>query len=590
MTAIQAGREKAKFEKEGREADLEERTRDNKARRRNDKRQTDIKYGQYELEKDLQGFKKAENVSKQVKNYAGSAKDLTGVAGGIASIIAAANDWQWYFSDYQRMADVTTLPQFVPYGELFNFNSSEEQSSVVRSTSAAPGILAFETAQTVGFAEGPDSAIQRAAESIFDFVNAHTGRNSNYEASDILMVSLAFASLDAFSLHLKRAYRCCSITDPLNDYLPRHLVEVMGFDYEDMIAHKLEYRALINYIEDMKFKYLTVPHLPIRERWCYEMAHVFADTPNTAVQQFYLYIPRHFFKLKIGDAAATSLEVKIWNESVDGFITKKSIEDVRAYANDLISGFANMADAKQIKADMINAFGDSAKYEKVYLTEDEPEFAFTIDNLSLLQFQNANICYKKATDTAYEYTITQDENGYIDSHPAGSNVSFATGIKRMPIVADGIDKMTDAQKNVLTVEATRLMQMPRIKGDSETNRWWLNSPAASVLNKMYLFVRQEDPTNPYASAPIDYITITSLEARLTGDEISKEAFALLTLLNSFDWAPKRWATAKQYINEEAPDALTTFPIFGWDQALVIDDQQLKSMNETIALRLFGVVE
>lgn len=264
------------------------------------------------------------------------------------------NDWQWYAQTPELVKAYASYPFGFPLGTTVPFSGAASTNNV-----SIPGLMGIYFSPSVGVSTEENAPVNIAMRNIYTYVRHANSGHSNYDAPDLFMYLLAMDSVYMLYAYMKRIYQIMPLTSPFNRYYAKGIVEAMGMDFDDLQAHYADFNGFIN-LYMTKISKLCVPasmSYMARHTWMCE--NLFMDS-NTEKAQTYFYCPNVFFKLTLSAEGATSLTgTEFFNPRfLGGAIAKKKLEELIAFANDLVNPILANEDMNIMSGDILKAYGD----------------------------------------------------------------------------------------------------------------------------------------------------------------------------------------------------------------------------------------
>lgn len=199
---------------------------------------------------------------------------------------------------------------------------------------------------------------------------------------------------------LCRVYGVMRVTDYENQYLPRALVNALGFDYDNLQANLAQLRYLINSYA-IRANRIAVPNdmaYMIRHAWL--EAGVYTDS-NAYKAQLYVFNMRAFYMYdEVTDGPNTATLISPWatgevTEPTPGdntFINKLlTLTDIQEFSDKLLNAVLQSESFGITTGDIMKAFGRSNLMALAEISEDykvvpkyEEEVLMQIENLDRL--------------------------------------------------------------------------------------------------------------------------------------------------------------------------------------------------------------
>lgn len=143
-----------------------------------------------------------------------------------------------------------------------------------------PGV----TADAEAFQES--DAVNLAAKDQYAYVRYANSGHANYDPQDLMLYYLAWDEIQMEISDAKRAYGIANITNMENRYMPRALVQALGWDYEAIVSDRANFASKINSAV-ARIGAFPIPkgmHYFSRHKWLFE--NLFTDETSLKSQIF----------------------------------------------------------------------------------------------------------------------------------------------------------------------------------------------------------------------------------------------------------------------------------------------------------------
>ena len=302
-----------------------------------------------------------------------------------------ANDPSWYAQNDALLRDSASFP----YSQILGTEIALDSAVFNRTKSASavkvvPGIWTFDVVPYCGTSLDANSAVNVAANNIYTFVRHMNSGHSNYEAPDLMLYILAMDDIYASIANLERAYALASSYAIYNRYMPRALLQVLGFNPDDLKAHLADFRERINLMIHQAASFVVPKGFPIFERHTWLFSHVWKDSP---IQKSQLYAFRKVGYWQYDPATSTTggqLNL-IMDEQAD-YPNGKTVDQACKLVEDQLAALVRDEDIGIMSGDILKAFGSenvlklkSFDANVEYMPEYSLEVLGQIQNLTCLQ-------------------------------------------------------------------------------------------------------------------------------------------------------------------------------------------------------------
>lgn len=300
---------------------------------------------------------------------------------------SADNDASWYMRYPELASDASKMPFTTPLGKYPAVEANVTNSKVkfTPNTFSVPGVMAVEWFPTIGQSDSSNSPVNLVSREVYSFVRHANSGHSNYDAPDMMMYILAMDSLYSFYSTMTRAYGVMMLYSGMNRYMPKTLVEALGFDFDDISQNMAQFRWLINQVA-YKLTAMYVPAgMSYFERHIWLNSGVYLDAESYKAQT---YVFRQGAYYKYEASSATGYAAKLRYTKVPAKLTLKKCSD---FVNSLLNPILADEDMNIISGDMLRAFGSDNLFTVTPITEDyvvipaySPEVLSQIQNMTIM--------------------------------------------------------------------------------------------------------------------------------------------------------------------------------------------------------------
>lgn len=269
----------------------------------------------------------------------------------------APNDVKWYMRNPELLKSAGSLPFASVTGKKINVWND--------SYAYIPGVMSLNWAPAFGSTSDVDSDVpiplNQAFKSMYSYLVHANSRNYTYEYQDLAMLVLAGSQVYAALANAIRAYGVAKTYSEVNTYLPKGLLEAMGFDPDDVRKNLSHMWFDINQLI-AQTNQIWIPNvLPLLERWFFLNSNVYIDA-NDIKGQCYVFNQAEYYMY---DATATSnggglVPVLLNDARFNPTCNKKySWDSWREVIQTLIDALINDEDRGVIFGDILKAYGPS---------------------------------------------------------------------------------------------------------------------------------------------------------------------------------------------------------------------------------------
>jgi len=271
---------------------------------------------------------------------------------------------------------------------------------------ALPGFMIYYYLPGPGVSTGSDSAINVAAQSLYAKIRIDNSGAKNYEAPDLMMYLLAMDEVVQWWANLIRIYGLMNAFSATNNYLPKHIVTAMGYNFDDLQANLANFRAHINSIPRWLSKFYIPGNLDIFKRHIWMSQFMFLDSANDQAQ-FYIFRNSGY---RIWDDTTGTLHRS--NLNVANKLTYAQIVDI---TSSILTPILASEDFGLISGDIRKSWGDMV-YAWQLMPEDYITQSFYDPNV-LSMIENAVVTNVLDTDITQHYSGDPNKPDYIVWEP-----------------------------------------------------------------------------------------------------------------------------------------------------------------------------
>lgn len=485
-----------------------------------------------------------------------------------------SQDFAWYNENPQAMEDAASYAYSnalgLPIERGYNRNKRN-----VNYTEVYPGIAVIEYAPIPGISRDGNSPVNVASRLVYSFIRHRNSGSRNYEAPDYFMYLLSVGSLHAIYCELVRVYGLLNIFSYKNRYVAKAIVSALGYDYDNLLNNKADFRAYINTLA-IKINTFAVPkNMHLFDRYAFLSGNIFKDSKEDKAQ-LYAYNTVGYYQWD-GTSNPTGTQLNLTP------IDKSSLSSIQNSIDEFLNALLNNEDLGLMSGDTLKAFGNDGIRQLQGITADHATIPY-YDESVLAQIHNTVLVGALMAN----FSITQNESGVILVDPEFSNtlLQFKEGVGSVsldftPQTQALIDSGMETPDAAFTCEATRNIALadpnnPRLtKLDTCGSEIHLGATIYSlnvdgnairelgVMSNYYI-----DPEDDYGFSP------TALCAQIA---------AAQSVLSKFDWFP--FITFNFPAEGGYPEPFSHGEIFNYT---VIDYKGVKKIHEIALLSLLNV--
>lgn len=465
------------------------------------------------------------------------------------------NDASWYTRYPELARDASKIPFTTPLGKypIVDTSVTSSKFKVGGEAFSVPGIMAINWIPTIGQSDSANSPVNLVAREAYSFVRHANSGHSNYDAPDMMMYILAMDSLYSFYAAMVRVYGVMMLYNGMNRYMPKRLVEAMGFDFDDISQNMAQFRWLINQVA-YKLTALYVPSgMTYFERHIWLNSGVYVDSASIKAQT---YVFKQSAYYVYNATAATNYAATLKYTPVPSNLT---LAKCTKFVNDMLNPILADEDMNIISGDMLRAFGVDNLFTVSPISEDyvvvpsySQEVLSQIQNLTILGEPDTT----RSTNNGYHADIVQRIK--VDSFTpgiyqvltfVGDSVpqSAKTDDELYAWICNGYDRLiTMLNDNPTSDEilvATRLTNIIDIFGVEETtvagskyNRCIFGADILSTEVVTGVNIYSVDADDDTVSRSLRPFTLVGASAKKYPNTLSIE-MRTLSLVSAFDWHP-----------------------------------------------------
>lgn len=307
---------------------------------------------------------------------------------------SADNDASWYMRYPELAKDASKIPFTTPLGKYPFVDTNGIMNNKFKTGDEAfaiPGIMAINWIPTIGQSDDQNSPVNIVSREVYSFVRHANSGHSNYDAPDLMMYILAMDSLYSFYAAMVRAYGVMMLYNGMNRYMPKRLVEAMGFDFDNLSQNLAQFRWLINQVA-YKLTSMYVPAgMSYFERHIWLNSGVYVDSPSIKAQT---YVFKQSAYYTYSATAATGYVAKLVYTPVPDKLTFAKCAN---FVNSMLNPILADEDMNIISGDMLRAFGAENLFTVSPISEDyvvvpaySQEVLSQIQNLTIMGDPDTN--------------------------------------------------------------------------------------------------------------------------------------------------------------------------------------------------------
>lgn len=514
---------------------------------------------------------------------------------------SGSNDVSWYAKSSELLKAAASIPFSQTTGTMVPFTPANS------SMSSVPGVMAMYWLPQIGGAF--DAPINQAANSTYSYVVHANSRNKSYDAPDLMQIILCGSSLFSMLALGIRAYGVMRTFDQRNLYLPKYLVNAMGFDYEDLKANLANMWFDLNELI-ARSKQIWIPNnFPFTARWFWMNSNIYMDAESIKAQ-YYMFVPYGYYVYnETGDFAdndhLANATVNYWFNAGANPITFNKWSDYLTKMNTMFNALLDSQDRGIIFGDILKAYGEGNIYALPDITSDytvqpvyDKEVLTQIENLTVFPYTYESIDQDKSTGRLYTSAYTP-ASSQLAVWPVAGGVINTLPPALQVLNFHQLDEPTPEQIMV----ATRLKAFgvaglfnnkPLSLYPNGVNYTGLTpvTCGTETIHGVYMWHAV------YDESTVGTVTATYLNTN--GVNTSSLPLAALYNWNCFDWAPwlynTSWTTPWTGINDVVSKAnfnakgqpTISIAMGDYDYYTYIDAETAKKLNTTAIYSEFDV--
>lgn len=292
------------------------------------------------------------------------------------------NDLNWYVHSAEEAVQLGSIPFNAATGVPIDLNGDKYTVS---------GVMRLNTCPVYGMGADALSAINVASRAVYAMNRKVNSGASNYTATAYSFYLFAFDSIYYLINHIKRAFATFNTYNTYNRYLPKVLLEAMGFNYEDMANNFPGHVARLNQII-RRVAVFNVPSVfPIFERHAFLFSNVMRDSKGKQTQ-LYFHQPTKYYEyvdvVKEGEGSALIAHDLDWGINLGPANVSQWLE----LLEDLVNKCYESEIFQIMNGDTQKCFGDNVF--KLSLITGYEELTFIDDEMVKTQVMNATMVGK----------------------------------------------------------------------------------------------------------------------------------------------------------------------------------------------------
>lgn len=337
---------------------------------------------------------------------------------------SGANDDSWYTRVPGLADDFANLAFVHPVGSPFRLDNNHWSHDVISSSFAQvmPGIAVLEYIPTFGVSSDPTSPINLAAQQLFTVIRKEASGTIGFDKTDPIMVIMAMDSAYQLYEEMVRAYRLLASYDSQNRYLPKGVLEALGFS-ENLQTQMTDFGGMLDLFAS-KLGSINVPDVfSIVSRHSFMCSNVYKDSDSDKAQ-FYAYRPKGVYKWVEGQDAKPSYLAYVERDALYGIKAGElvsTVEQCYAAMNTLVNPILGSGDIGDISSFIARSI-PNADFIKLKVVSAYDALYPVFDSDVLIQMMNSVVTplAPASLDVSINYT-NLTSGPYIVCEPKGYN-------------------------------------------------------------------------------------------------------------------------------------------------------------------------
>lgn len=265
------------------------------------------------------------------------------------------NDPSWYTQNSQLVIDTGNINFANPVGN-YMLGVPSHVTGDSPSHMSLPGIMCAKMEPVLGYTNDYDSIINTAARAVYTTMTAGNSRNSDYEYTDVMVYILAAANAYAYLSWMQRLYGITNTYSQLNRFIPAHLVEMDGVDFDSIRTNIANFRGMINRFATQLAAYPVPKVMPLFDQMqnLYSAYYTDGESPKSSI---YMYSPSHIMKFSDSEPGGSALVPIAVNYGRSKGTNMMTYTDLSNIANEILSAMNGIYDVGLINADILKFYG-----------------------------------------------------------------------------------------------------------------------------------------------------------------------------------------------------------------------------------------
>lgn len=395
--------------------------------------------------------KRKKGKSMKGKNNYNSNKGLEATTKGVdKGGVSSSNDISWYSKNPELLQQAGNISWGYKLGLPVNYANENFMFKLLdkKPLTRVPGFMFVGVIPGPGVTADEDTfqesdAVNLAAKDQYAYIRYANSGHANYDPQDLMLYYLAWDEIQMEIYDAMRAYGIANITNLQNRYMPRALVQALGWDYESIVSNRANFASKIN-SAIARIGAFPVPkgmHYFSRHEWLFN--NLFTDETSLKSQIFgFKKIMYRTFEHNDGENGGALVSHVRPGATGEHLLTPEAWFDG---VLQMINRISDSEDMGIIMGDILKAWGTENCMTIDYMSQDyicKPAYSEEVK----MQFENMYIHASMVTDRTTEepnhmgievYNITQNPN--IDM----GRIVYRPYIKQISIYANPDYRPTD---------------------------------------------------------------------------------------------------------------------------------------------------
>lgn len=267
-----------------------------------------------------------------------------------------------YGANTQRLAASASIPFSTVAGIRQDLSWTAAKGSEL-----LPSIMVLDVTPIPGFSDSNGSPLNIASRTLFAQMRKYNTSTNVYDAVDVMQYVLAMDSAYMLYSHLCRIYGILHNVNWANRFIPKALVESLGFDYTDLTVNAPLLNAVINKFGD------RLQALPVADAFSFLKYHfslfneVYKDAEDDKAQ-LYVMNPKCFYVYEEG--ASGSEAGKLVPKKMRQNTLLLKVKDIDAFCTNLLERLTTSGSIADIAGDMLKLLQNYKMFALPVLTQD----------------------------------------------------------------------------------------------------------------------------------------------------------------------------------------------------------------------------